>query len=84
MLCSDHCSFFPALQSSTMVRGSMYTASYMAALPSMKDYLQQHSALGDIPGAPLVGAGICAGFLGTLATHPVDTIKTRMQVRAAG
>jgi hypothetical protein len=74
------CAALSPVQSSTVVRGSLYTASYMAALPSMKDYLQHHTAVGGVPGAPLVAAGICAGFLGTLATHPIDTIKTRMQV----
>ncbi|GAB4817787.1 hypothetical protein N2152v2_004833 [Parachlorella kessleri] len=65
--------------SSTAIRGALYTASYMAALPSLKDYLQQHTVLGSVPGAPLVASGICAGFFGTLTTQPVDTIKTRMQ-----
>ena len=68
------------VQSSTAIRSALYTASYMAALPSLKDYLQQHTALGSVPGAPLVASGICAGFFGTLTTQPVDTIKTRMQV----
>lgn len=69
-----------------MARGSLYAASYLTALPALKDHLQQHTGLGGIPGAALVAAGMAAGLLGTLVTQPADTIKTRMQVglRPAG
>lgn len=63
----------------TVVRASLYTASYMIALPWLREHLQHHSPAGAVPGASLLGAGICAGLLGTLATQPADTIKTRMQ-----
>ena len=54
----------------------------MSLLPLVKRHLEQHTALGEIPHAPVVAAGVVAGVLGSLCTHPADTIKTRMQVGA--
>jgi hypothetical protein len=67
-----------------MMRESLYTASYMGLFPVLRDFLEQRTPLGGVPGAPLVVGGITAGLLGATATHPADTIKTRMQVGRVG
>ncbi|GAB4822202.1 hypothetical protein N2152v2_009248 [Parachlorella kessleri] len=63
----------------TVIRESLYTASYLGIFPVLRDFVDQQTPVGGVPGGPLVVAGISAGLLGATATHPADTIKTRMQ-----
>lgn len=60
-----------------LVRESIYTAAYLGLMPVLRGALEGTGGLPD--GAPLLISGISAGVIGATASHPADTIKTRMQ-----
>lgn len=66
-------------QPSTMMRESLYTAGYLGVAPLLKTTLREHEAFEGMPGAAALAAGVSAGILATVTSHPADTIKTRMQ-----
>ena len=62
-----------------MMRESLYTAGYLGVAPLLKTTLREHEAFEGMPGAAALAAGVSAGILATVTSHPADTIKTRMQ-----
>lgn len=74
----------PGVQGVTAVRDSLYTAGYLGVCPVLHEYVQNMDAFkGRSPTVQFLAAGITAGLLGAVVTHPADTIKTRQQVRPA-
>jgi len=62
-----------------MSREALYAGSYLGLMPILRAKFSEMDHIKDVPGGPLLGAGISAGIFATLATQPSDTIKTRMQ-----
>jgi hypothetical protein len=67
------------VQPATVSREALYASCYLGGFPILVKELQDVPGIKDIPGGPVLGAGITAGIIGTVTTHPSDTIKTRMQ-----
>ncbi|KAK9805324.1 hypothetical protein WJX73_002241 [Symbiochloris irregularis] len=64
----------------TAVRDSLYTAGYLGVCPVLHEYVQNMDSFkGRSPTVQFLAAGITAGLLGAIITHPADTIKTRQQ-----
>ena len=81
----SHTASLPApMQLATAIRSAVYTASYMILLPLVKEYLEQTAWAAHVAGGPLLVAGVTAGVVGSVLTHPMDTVKTRMQVGDVG
>eukprot|EP00958_Prasinococcus_capsulatus_P004139 scaffold384_cov188-Prasinococcus_capsulatus_cf.AAC.1 len=63
----------------TAGRDGVFTAFYMGLLPSAKDQLRER-----LPGWPswvlTFVVGVPTGMASCVLTHPLDTVKTRMQV----
>lgn len=63
-----------------LMRESLYTAAYLGLMPVLRGALESSELAGALPeSAPLLVAGITAGVVGATASHPADTVKTRMQ-----
>ena len=62
-----------------MGRDGLYTCGYMGLTPVFKELLEPRFEEGS--SAPFLGAGIAAGVMSALMTHPVDTVKTIVQTR---
>lgn len=65
--------------SANMMRESMYAAGYLGIAPLLRMELAKTDTFRDTPGAALAISGVTAGLLATVASHPADTIKTKMQ-----
>ena len=65
-------------------RETLYAAGYLGLFPVLKAHLDENYSHAMSPGARLAVAGITGGFFGAIASHPFDTIKTKMQARGEG
>ena len=63
----------------SMGRDGLYTCGYLGLTPVFQELLEPRFEEGS--SAPFLGAGIAAGVLSALMTHPVDTVKTVVQTR---
>jgi solute carrier family 25 citrate transporter 1 len=68
-------SFYRGL-SATMLREGTFTATYLAAVPTLSVYYKNQ---GMGPYFATFTAGVSAGLLSTLMTHGIDVIKTTQQ-----
>eukprot|EP00879_Flechtneria_rotunda_P002437 GHRR01002634.1.p1 GENE.GHRR01002634.1~~GHRR01002634.1.p1 ORF type:complete len:288 (+),score=56.02 GHRR01002634.1:321-1184(+) len=62
-----------------MGRETLYAAGYLGLCPILYDKLQNNGAFKDSPGSAMAIAGVVGGVFAASASHPFDTIKTRMQ-----
>jgi len=63
-----------------VMRESLYTGAYLGLMPVLRGALEAYNTDGAMPDSmPLLVAGLTAGVVGATASHPADTIKTRMQ-----
>jgi hypothetical protein len=69
------------LQLPTAYREALWAATYLAITPILQEKLRGVEALEPYPSATWALGAVSAGLLGAVATHPFDTVKTRMQVR---
>eukprot|EP00877_Chromochloris_zofingiensis_P003385 jgi/Chrzof1/13047/Cz07g17260.t1 len=61
-------------------RETLYAAGYLGLCPILYDYLKGNPALKEYPsGTAMMAAGVAGGVFAAAASHPFDTIKTRMQ-----
>eukprot|EP00775_Hariotina_reticulata_P013494 gene13495-13619_t len=60
-------------------RETLYAAGYLGLCPILYDKLKHSEQLKDSPAAAMAIAGVCGGVFAASASHPFDTIKTRMQ-----
>lgn len=65
--------------SATVIREALYAAGYLGVVPLLQSSFSSMPSINNLPGGPTLLAGLIAGILATVTTHPVDTIKTRMQ-----
>jgi hypothetical protein len=60
----------------TALREGAFTTGYLVAFPMLEAAIKSKV---DNAAVSYVGAGVATGLVVATATHPVDTIKTRMQ-----
>ena len=64
-----------------MCRETLYAAGYLGLCPVLYDTLLER---GHSPSASMIGSGVAGGVFAAAASHPFDTVKTRMQVCGFG
>lgn len=65
----------------TVAREALWVGSYLGLVPVLQDELGKIEPLADSPYTVWALAASSAGLIGGTLTHPLDSIKTRMQVR---
>mmetsp|Transcript_30042 Transcript_30042/g.50516 ORF Transcript_30042/g.50516 Transcript_30042/m.50516 type:complete len:282 (-) Transcript_30042:216-1061(-) len=68
----------------TAYRESLWAATYLAVTPILQEKLRGVDALEPYPNATWALGAVSAGLFGAVATHPFDTVKTRMQANLEG
>ncbi|KAF8058077.1 mcfT [Scenedesmus sp. PABB004] len=67
-----------------MGRETLYAAGYLGLCPILYDKLKDSDALKGSPAGAMAIAGVVGGVFAACASHPFDTIKTRMQAAMYG
>eukprot|EP00882_Tetradesmus_deserticola_P007163 GHRQ01007542.1.p1 GENE.GHRQ01007542.1~~GHRQ01007542.1.p1 ORF type:complete len:215 (+),score=82.21 GHRQ01007542.1:771-1415(+) len=60
-------------------RETLYAAGYLGLCPILYDKLKDSQHFKDSPASAMAIAGVVGGVFAASASHPFDTIKTRMQ-----
>jgi len=63
----------------TAYREALWAGTYLALTPIVQERLAQVEALEPYPYATWALGAVTSGMVGAVTTHPLDTIKTRMQ-----
>lgn len=69
------------MQVPTATRDGLVTAGYLGLSPAISEYIDSSSFASYPPPLKNVLAGIISGVVAAFLTQPVDTVKTRMQVK---
>lgn len=63
----------------TFVREGLYSWGYLGLCPLVREQLANTPVLKDYPTSAYIAGGMASGVVACAATHPFDTVKTRMQ-----